>query len=476
MRSSRITLFILAAATIACVIPYGGAGRADRDELEMTVWGMPFEDRLFRDVYARGFEERVQGATIRYDRYDESIIDKYFAWHVVGRGPDVMRIRITDYHTFVARGMIADLQRFIDDPTLGLSAEEQQDFTPSIWALLEVDGSRYALPQDNAQYGLYYNRAIFARYRELHPDDPVAFPDASWTWDDLREAARKLAIVDERGNYIQYGMDFTLWSWPFMTFLAQAGGKLWDEEKAMTLIDSPAGLEALQLIVDLLPHSASMRSLSGVGSASGPDKLFAGGQTAMMLDGSWRAPDLERSNPGLDYAIAPLPRFREKAVVSGSVLWSISAHSDNQEMAWRMIRWMTGREMSLAYWDLLRVAPPARVSVMQSEAFRSTPGLVDEDGRVWVHPMPREDFEAKAAWLLDAVTPDDRGLLPGFVPVAPYQKDLEDAIDAMLKRAVSPGRTESLEELLRRAADSVHQIIDRDRRARGLPAVERGRR
>ncbi|MCZ6492507.1 MAG: sugar ABC transporter substrate-binding protein [Planctomycetota bacterium] len=475
MRASRVVLLILLVATLACLIPYGSV-RSSRETLRFAVWGMPFEDRLFEDIYARGFERRYPAVTVDYQRYQD-LTDKYFAWHLLGQGADVMRVRITDYHAFVARGMLEPLNRFINDPSIGLTDDEQADYMPAIWSLLEVQGNQYALPSDNAQYGLYYNKASFDLYNLAHPTDLLEYPSADWTWDDLRETDRKLTVRNADGYLIGYGVDFDLWAWPYMAFLAQAGGGLWDAPQTTTLINSPQGLEALQLIVDLLPHSASMRAVGGVGSAVGPDKLFAAGQTAMLLDGSWRAPDLERVEPDLDFAIAPLPRHRRSAVVSGSVLWAINIHSNHKESAWRMIRWMTNREESLRYWDTLRVAPPARLSVMRSKAFRQTAGLVDDDGTIWVHPMPAEKFDDRAAWLLYAVTVDpDTGSTPGFVPVAPYQKDLEDSIEAMLKRAVSPTRAEPLQNLLDQAAEAVHRIIDRDRNARGLLRVERNGR
>ncbi|MHC4099697.1 MAG: ABC transporter substrate-binding protein [Planctomycetota bacterium] len=471
MRTSHAVLVLLAAATLAFVVPHRTAAPPGAT-LAFAVWGMPFEDRLFEDGYARGFERLHPGVTVEYSRYQD-LTDKYFAWHMLGRGADVMRVRITDYHAFVARGMLEPLDPYLDDPTIGLTKQEQRDFLPAVWNLLEVDGRRYALPSDSAQLGLYYNKALFDRHNAEHPGDRIDYPNADWTWEDLRRAARRLTVRDADGRYVQFGVDFELWSWPFMAFLRQAGGTLWDETRTTTRVNSPQGREALRLIIDLIPHSAAMRAVGQVGSASGPDKLFAGGHTAMLIDGSWRAPDLERVNPRLDFAIAPLPRHRRGAVACGSVLWAISVHSEHKETAWRMIRWMTGRDQSLRYWDALRVAPPARLSVIRSEAFRQTRGLVDADGTIWTHPMPRQRFDDRAAWLLDAVTPDAGGELSGFVPVAPYQKDLEDNIEAMLKRAVSPGRSEALQELLDRAADAVHQIIDRDRRARGLPPVPR---
>ena len=45
------------------------------------------------------------------------------------------------------------------------------------------DGERYALPSDSAQFGLYYNRALFDAYNASHPDDPLGYPNAEWTWE-----------------------------------------------------------------------------------------------------------------------------------------------------------------------------------------------------------------------------------------------------------------------------------------------------
>ncbi len=475
MRQSHSIILVVGVVTIACVVPPRWMNPVDNARLRFAVWGMPFEDRLFDDVYARGFEELHPGVAVQYEKYVD-VTDKYFAWHTIGTGADVMRVRITDYHALVAQGALAPLNDFIyhPDADIGLSADGQADFLPAVWDPLEIDGERYALPSDSAQYGLYYNKTIFDAYNAAHPDAVLKYPNAEWTWDDLRAAAARLTIIDEDGRVEQYGIDFFLWAWPFMAFFEQAGGELWDAEQTSTLIDSTAGADALQLIVDLLPHAVSARSPEQVETATGPDKLFATGQTAMLLDGSWRAPFLELTNPDLDFAIAPLPRGAQPGVVSGSVVWAISSHSRNKEIAWQMIRWMTEVEQALRYWDMLRVAPPASQKVIESEDFRETSGLVSEDGEVIVPPMPRDKWEDRGAWLLYGIRPHPlTGEPPAFIPVAPYQADLEDKIGTMLSRAVSPSRNESLEELLRESADAVDQIIDRDRRARGLPPIPR---
>ena len=62
----------------------------------MAVWGMPFEDQLFEDGYARDFEQLHPGISIKYGRY-EDVTEKYYTWHLLKRGADVMRVPITDY-------------------------------------------------------------------------------------------------------------------------------------------------------------------------------------------------------------------------------------------------------------------------------------------------------------------------------------------------------------------------------------------
>lgn len=469
MRPGRIVIPLLAIATLLVVIP-PRAVPIERNELTMVVWGMPFEDALFRDGYARDFEAMNPGWTVHYQRHRD-VVPKYKAWHVLGRGADVMRLPITDYHAMLALGIIEPLDRFIADPDTGLSVAERADYLPFLWEVLEVDGVRAALPSDNAQYGLYYNPALFDAYNAVYPETPLEYPNDSWTWADLKRAADALTRRTD-GQITQYGLLFDLWAWPFMAFHAQAGGELWDADETTTLINGPSGVEALEFMVSVIPPDAPMRSPQLAESAAGPAQLFKAGQLAMLLDGSWRAPNVELDAPELDFAIVPLPSHRTEAIVSGSVLWCVSAHSPNQRKAWEMIKWLTNREQSLRYWNVLRVAPPARVSVIESPEFRTSTGLIGKDGQVFVPPMTAAEYPKRAAWLQAAITPDpETGETPGFVPVAPYQADLERLIGRALVQAVRGEKTP--QEALDEAANELHAIIDRDRRLRGVPAVER---
>ncbi|MCA9298048.1 MAG: sugar ABC transporter substrate-binding protein [Phycisphaerales bacterium] len=472
--TARIALVVVVLLTAAALVPTTTyVPRADR--VLFTVWGMQFEDRLFEDEYARGFETLNPGVEVEYRRYDgNSISEKYNAWHAIGQGPEVMRLMVTDYHQMVSRGMLEPLRAYIDDPDVGLSRETLDAIPPHLLDPLRIDGEIYALPEDNAQYGLYYNRSIFDAYNEAHPSDPIPYPDETWTWTTLRDAASRLTTRGADGSIDIMGIDLAIWQWPFMQFHAQAGGRLWSDDGLTVLIADDAGIEALEFLGALAFEDRSWEPYFGRTQGTGTDARFVTGRSAMLFDGSWRVPNFEERNPDLDFAVAPSPRGRVDAIMCGSCLWGMSRHADRKDLGWSMLRWLVEEPQAARYWDALRVAPPAHLGVVQSESFRSTSGIerADQPGRYDVLPMTPSTYEARAKWLEYAVTPNASGVVPGFVPTAPYQRALEDAIRRMLEVYLrAPGA--DARDLLEKATAEVHVIIDRDRSSRGLPPVRR---
>lgn len=149
--------------------------------------------------------------------------------------------------------------------------------------------------------------------------------------------------------------------------------------------------------------------------------------------------------------------------MSGSVMWAISARAKHKHEGWKFLKWLIEPEQALEYWEVLRVAPPASIRVVESDEFRSTRGLPDEDGTGWiVPPMPEEKFADRAAWILYANTPHpETGEVPGFVPIHPFQADMESEIQKMLERYMNPSNTETAQQVLDRAVANTHAIMRR---------------
>ena len=480
MKASHIVLFGMAAGTAAVVIPTRMAGSgpmnpARTNQITFTIWGMPFEDRLFLDGYAHGYEASHPGVRVDYQRHSD-INMKYNAWHARGWGPEVMRIQVPDYPNMVQRGMLEPLDRFIADAASGLSEAELATFPKQLLDSMRIDGHIYALPEDNAVFGLYYNKNLFDAAE-------MSYPNSSWTWEDLRAAAKSLTKRDASGHVTTYGLDMQIWQWPFMHFYAQAGGEEWSADGLTTLIAAKAadgspgpGVMALEFLHALAYEDHSWEPYFGKDQGTGPDSRFANGSVALYLDGSWMAPSFENRNPSLRFGISLPSRGKTDAVCSGSCLWGISSHARSKDEGWRMLRWLISPEQALRYWDTLRVAPPANTAVVNSSEFRSTHGIAKagQPGAWEVPPMPESEFPDRGAWLLDAFKPDPAtSRAPSFVPVSLYQRAFEDEVGRMLREYLESPNGPSAQAVLDRAARSIHQVIDRDRGARGLPPVRR---
>ncbi len=498
MRTAAFALFAIIAGTVASLIPaawwrgtgaVGTGGSIGTIPITMTVWGMPFEDRLFADTYCRGYEA-IAPVRVDYQRHAD-VFAKYNAWHAKGEGVEVMRIGVDYYHQLVMRRMLEDLTPYIENPVYGLSEDQLSQFPARLVETLRVDGRLYALPEDNAMYGLYYNKGIFDAYNAAHPDARVGYPNADWSWDDVRRTARLLTgtraeIMGDgasRQSEMIQGIDIPIWAFPFFNFFAQAGGQLWSEDQLTTEIASDAGVEAL-LFMRTLIKDGSWKPSFGQDTGTGPSVDFKAGRLAMMYGGSWWVPNFEE-NAELDFAVAPSPRGKVRATVTGSVLWGMSVNAKEKQAGWRMIRWLVLEEQAATYWNVTRVAPPAHLGVLESERFRSTTGLrnpsaKEGEDQYFIPPMPPERFEDRAAWMLDTWRPDPTtGEAPGFLAAGLYQQKLQNAMLGALTEYLAnpgtPGGGDGVDprEVLERAARDVHNQIDGDRRAIGLDPVRR---
>lgn len=484
MRTSLVILFAVIVGTVVTLDParwFGGVRGAAASgviPITMVVWGMPFEDRLFEDLYARGYE-RLAPVAVDYQRHTD-VQAKYNAWHANNTGAEVMRMGVDYYRQFVERGMLEPLDDYIDGPA-GLTEEQLAHFPERLLERLRVDGRLYALPADNATYGLYYNREIFDAYNAAHPEDPVSYPSADWTWNDVRETSRKLtgtreSLFGETGRRAAervQGIDMMVWAWPYFNFLIQAGGREFDDDGTTTLVDSSAGVEALEFMGALV-RDGSWRPTFGSDDGTGPMTTFPQGRVAMLYGGSWLVPHFENASPELDFAVVPAPRGRERRILSGATIWGMSVNAREKQAGWRMIRWLSLEDQMAAYWNILRVAPPANLAVVESERFRATTGLPNPGGGYYVQPMPPERFDDRAAWLLETWRPDPAtGEAPGHISEGKYLNTLQNEIQAILPVYLAAPDRHDPAALLRRAATAVHRQIDGDRAAAGLPPIPR---
>ncbi|HEY0868165.1 MAG TPA: sugar ABC transporter substrate-binding protein [Fimbriimonas sp.] len=430
-----------------------GVVRSDRPvELEMSVWGMPWENDLYTKIYIPEFERQNPDIKVRFHHF-EDYGNRILLSHAGGIAPDVIRQNLDFSMGWIRRGMNLPLDRYIDGP----DGIDRKDFIPILWDGLRFEGKTYGVPQDINILALFYNKDLFDRAG-------MAYPDENWTWSDLKRANERLTQdADGDGHPDVIGLDFAWGSFTFRPFVYQAGGKFWNEDGDRTVIDSPESIEALAFYRTLMQKYTLTRSNSQRGGL-GPDKFFEAGKVAIYVDGSWRTPSLKKNAPKLRFGVAPMPRGKKPMSVSSSCFWAVSSQTKNPEAAWKLVKFLSSKEALEKYWQYLWVAPPARWSALRSPAFRQVTGA---EGKIPGIESP-EEFGEKCGWI-------PKVLENGWTSVeicSPYTDRLMLHMGEAVDRALLENGDPSA--VLKEAARKTNRQIEESKRAEAL--VRRGGR
>lgn len=282
---------------------------------------------------------------------------------IVGRNaPDVFWNALPDRFLELARsGLIEKL----DDRV----AADGVDLSPIAPALLEAftfEGSLYAIPKDFDTVGLWYNKAHFDAAGLSYPDD-------SWTWETLRENAKKL--TDPAKNVYGFVVNAGTRN-GYYNFIAQNGGDvLTDDFKSG--FDQPATVEALQFMTDLILVDKVSPTIQQTEEVNAQTR-FKTGQAAMILDGSWRAREFADDPYTLENAdVAVLPQGVVRASSSGTLGYSIYSGSPHKEEAWALLKFLAGPE----------------AAEIQASAGAVIPSHMDK-AQIWVDAIPQFNLQA----------------------------------------------------------------------------------
>ncbi len=182
-----------------------------------------------------------------------------------GQLPDVFWMHSNQFMKYASAGMLLNL------------TDMNYDYSPypsGITALYNFDGAQLAIPKDYDTIALAYNKEIFDAAG-------IAYPDDTWTWETLRETAKKL--TDKEKNIYGFGAPNDTQS-GYLNFIYQNGGFAF--ENGVSGYNLPETQEAVKAWVDLMlvdGVSPSLESFTDMGN----DDQFQSGRLAMQFVGSW---------------------------------------------------------------------------------------------------------------------------------------------------------------------------------------------
>lgn len=280
----------------------------------------------------------------------DSAHDKLLTAVASKNGPDIVQMGTTWIPEFASAGALADLSSYVSQyPELkadnffegGVEAGKYEDKTVGIPWYVET-------------------RALFYR-TDLLGD--VGYPEGPKTWDELKDAAKKLV---EKGGAGHYAMPIDAKDQIYTAIFAWQNGSNLIDENGQPELNQPAYVEAVNFLKSFYDEK-----LTPTGTDLDTIAAFKDGTIPMFISGPWMMQSIKEKDPEIDgkWTVTTLPsKVNNDSAIGGSSL-SIFNYSKNKDEAAKFIAFMSSQEAQLKYYETSN-SMPALKAAWDNEQFK----------------------------------------------------------------------------------------------------------
>lgn len=326
MKGKKVT-----ALALALLIALLGAvpALAQKEITFMHMFGQENIQSFFAEVIER-YEAAYPDVKVNMQYATFDTINQQLSINVAsGDLPDITFLNNPDFAAYVEMGAFADLTDYADQ------WEDLSQFYPAVLEAGTVDGRLYGFPFDTNCLALFYNK-------DMLEAKGVAVPT---TMQELVEAAKALTDPDANTyGLIVAGMDSEETTFQFMPTLYSFGGRF-DQ------VNGQAGIDALQMYVDLIDAGAMSREIIAMGQGDIRDRWIAG-QAAMMYNGTWEVNTIKTGTyPDLDFnwdvALIPAGDNGSYSCMGGKIIGC--GAGENVEESFNFIKMLCAKDSMLEF-------------------------------------------------------------------------------------------------------------------------------
>ena len=350
--NGKLWLFIAVVMTSLTLAGCSDSSSSEGDENTVTVWAMGEEGKKLKE-FSKDFEEKNEGLTVDVQAIPwDTAHDKLLTAVASGNGPDVVQLGTTWVPEFAEAGALLDLSEYMEDyPNFA----KENYFDGSV-TTMEHEDQVVGIPWYADTRVIYYRKDILKE---------AGYEEAPKTWDELKEAAQKLA---DRGED-SYGLDIDRNDQITPFIFAWQNGYEANLEEGDLNFDSPEFKEAIQYYTSYFEEGLSQKQ-------EGKDivEAFKDGSKPMFFSGPWminiindQAPDLEGK-----WATAVMPTKETNTSSMGGANLSIFESSDNVEGALEFISYMTEVDTQLNWLEESNTLP-SRTEAWEDPVMQENP-------------------------------------------------------------------------------------------------------
>lgn len=346
----------------------GGAKEAPMVSLKIATMGDGTLEGVISAYYAKYPKDRIELVAIP----DEPAEAERFLRDKIAHG----ELDLVSFQTFMAKdGLLLDLGPYMQKSRFDLkplgSAPEQ----------LRWDGKRYDLPTAIYPEVLFYNKDLFKK-------QGLPEPKAGWSWEDLRETARRLTHQDGGAQY--WGLTAqNQTSLVNMWLFQRTGVPHWQA-------DEQSVKDAMQFFTTLIFSDKSVPKEANPTSPQWQSRRdFQAGKSGLHLANLMTQFQLSAQAP-FAWDIAPLPTMqgRPAGVMVAPWTYGIPTTTKDPDGAWRFLSFLAGPEGAVAmakmgFLPIYQTAEAEKAWFDRQPA--PTPGTASLFGATWIIRPRTED-------------------------------------------------------------------------------------
>jgi raffinose/stachyose/melibiose transport system substrate-binding protein len=268
--------------------------------------------------------------------------------------PDIIGLEPgADCVDYLNSGGIIPMSKYLDT-----DKEYKDSFWPNALQLLTINGQTVSVPVVTNTVVVYYNKKLFAEAGAQVPE----------TWDDLKKLGPVFNGKGIAPVLIPAGQDRNQPIFPFYTV---AGGlkldtKLRDADLGKLEFTGAEMMQVAEKTEEIIKSDVLIKNAIGIKE---PDAIgiFATGKSAMLWGGQWLRTSIRAAlPPDFELGLFPFPSLMPggpKPVLSSvGITLTVNAKSKNPDVAWEMIRALTGVRGKVTYSGALGISPNGPIS------------------------------------------------------------------------------------------------------------------
>ena len=354
------------------------------------------------------------------------------------RMPDIVSTYDRFPRQFAEAGLTADMTQYL---TRG-GPISQDNFAEFFVGQYIVDGGEHSgeihgLPVGADVVVLYYNKSDF-------DEAGLDYPDDTWTWDDVVEAARELTVT-ENGQTTRYGFGTRYhWHATYVPAIAAFGGQFLGDD-GLVQLDTEAAVKAFRLYLDHVQEGifATPAAIASIGDEA---SAFGNNLYSMLAGVRAHVPRIRAAMAeGMDFDVAlpPInPETGDRASGMGSVGIALTPVGiENSEISYDFLDFFYNEEGGMGVLASTYAVTPPVDTLFDSPIWRDLPA-----------PPGNNDVFVQA---MDTGVPN-----PSGIP-ADSQGVIDTAIRNMVDQVLIAGM--SVEEALIQAQETINAEIIRSR-------------